>query len=212
MQHNEHPIHSVEFSASPPHMNLIQWYGEWDANVCITAGCSECSAGRHSLHHERATGVSDLLAHLQHNGCQPVRWEVLPLRQQHHRWANAHWCGQQQDRVLGSEWERSLEKCQDQLWQRGSWVPGPAASGKAKHSVGDVCGLLVLKGKSSVVLSLCPFSKSFVCLLFLLCFSFLFVDAQNLWRTIKRTLMMFVWVYVPKWNHFTWLLSNCLYL
>ncbi|CAG13529.1 unnamed protein product, partial [Tetraodon nigroviridis] len=33
----------------------------------------------HTLHHERATGVSHLLAHLQHHGRQPVCWEVLLL-------------------------------------------------------------------------------------------------------------------------------------
>lgn len=84
--------------------------------MCVTAGRSERSARRHPLHHECAACVSDLLAHLQHHGRQPVRREVLPLRQQHHGRDVTHQRGEQHVRVHGTgQREHALEKRQDQL-------------------------------------------------------------------------------------------------
>ncbi|KAK7879550.1 hypothetical protein WMY93_033740 [Mugilogobius chulae] len=45
-------------------------------------GCGKRSDRGHPLHHERAAGLSDLLAHLQYYGRQPFRREVRPLREQ----------------------------------------------------------------------------------------------------------------------------------
>ncbi|KAL0156054.1 hypothetical protein M9458_047300, partial [Cirrhinus mrigala] len=83
---------------------------------------------RHPVHHERAAGVSDLLADLQHHGRQPVRRQVRPLRQPHrlHLQRLLH---QQHDRVHGDEQHAVLlDQSQGQLRQRGRRVPRAAAS------------------------------------------------------------------------------------
>ena len=42
-----------------------------------SADCSERPDVRHSLHHQRAAGLSRLLAHLLHHGCPVLRGQVL---------------------------------------------------------------------------------------------------------------------------------------
>lgn len=94
-------------------------------------GCGERSAGGHSFYHECAFGVPHLLADLQHHGRQPICREVLLLRQYHFRWNLSHRRCQQQVRMSEfGQWQRPLEECQNQLWQRRGWLSGSAASGE----------------------------------------------------------------------------------
>ena len=98
------------------------------------SGGRERSDRGDSLHHERAAGVSHLLAHLQHHGRQPVRRQVRPLCQPHrpHLRGRLH---QQQVGVRGAQRHLALllDQSQGQLRQRGRRIPRSAASGERRR-------------------------------------------------------------------------------
>lgn len=97
-------------------------------------GGSQRLGGCHPLHYECVAGLPHLLADFQYYGCQSVCGEVLLLLQPD--WKGILWarCGQQQIWVLSVNWSElhwgALEERQNQLWQRGCWLPGSSASGK----------------------------------------------------------------------------------
>lgn len=111
---------------------LIVVWSVCDGSACLvwSPGGGQRSDRGDPVHHERSAGVSDLLAHLQHHGGQPVRWEVWALRQQNglHLQRFRH---QQQVWVSGDEQHTVLlDQSQSQLRQRGRRVPRAPASGE----------------------------------------------------------------------------------
>lgn len=98
------------------------------------AGGGERPDRRHPLHHERAAGLPDLLAHLQHHGRQPFRREVRPLRQPD-RLRVRRLAHQQPVRMRRRQRHLTalLDQGQGQLRQRRRRIPGSAASGERQN-------------------------------------------------------------------------------
>lgn len=98
-------------------------------------GGSQRLGGCHPFHYECVAGLPHLLADFQYHGGQLVCGQVLLLFQSDIRGILFSWQGQQQDRVWGPHAPKlyggQVEERQDQLWQCGRRLPGPAASGES---------------------------------------------------------------------------------